>query len=604
MLSFCVFATPADRLAPSAALRFEVFIERKCMKKRFVNLILAGCMAASLLYGCGDVGAGEGAGNAESATSEADAGGSGSADTDAGAEVADGTEAGNGVQTAAYQYEQELNIIDDNYRNYYEIFVYSFYDTDGDGIGDLNGVTEKLDYIQDLGFNGIWLMPIMPSTSYHKYDVVDYCDIDEEYGTLDDFKTLLDEAHARGIRVTIDFVMNHSSSENAWFKEACAYLKTLGEDEEPDASVCPYVDYYHFSKEAKDGYCVVTGTDWYYEAQFDYKMPDLNLACEALRAEFEQIADFWIDLGVDGFRMDAALHYEENDTSFNTEVMNWFYNYCLSKNPDFYMVSEVWAAKSTIADYYGSLTPSMFNFDVSSAEGVIVKTVRSGSNASKFVDAMIDYQTTYGAQNPDYIDAPFLTNHDQVRVANNLTGDTNNLKMAAGLLLTMNGSPFVYYGEEIGMKSTGQQDENKRLPMVWSKTDSTGMTAGPAGCDQDFEAAKAGVDAQEEDETSLLNFYKRALRIRNENPEIARGTVEKVKELCSGAQAAVTKTYEGSVIGIVYNISAEEAAKIDLSGTVLEGMSIRGYLSATGEEVTLDGQSLHMPADTICILKN
>jgi glycosidase len=220
------------------------------------------------------------------------------------------------------------------------------------------------------------------------------------------------------------------------------------------------------------------------------------------------------------------------------------------------------------------------------------------------VDAMVDYQTTYGAKNPDYIDAPFLTNHDQVRVANNLTGDTNNLKMAAGLLLTMNGSPFVYYGEEIGMKSTGQQDENKRLPMVWSKTDSTGMTAGPAGCDQDFEAAKAGVDAQEEDETSLLNFYKRALRIRNENPEIARGTVEKVKELCSGAQAAVTKTYEGSVIGIVYNISAEEAAEIDLSGTVLEGMSIRGYLSATGEEVTLDGQSLHMPADTICILKN
>jgi glycosidase len=111
------------------------------------------------------------------------------------------------------------------------------------------------------------------------------------------------------------------------------------------------------------------------------------------------------------------------------------------------------------------------------------------------------------------------------------------------------------------------------------------------------------VDEQEEDETSLLNFYKRALRIRNENPEIARGTVEKVKELCSGAQAAVTKTYEGSVIGIVYNISAEEAAEIDLSGTALEGMSIRGYLSATGEEVTLDGQSLYLPADTICILK-
>jgi glycosidase len=570
------------------------------MKKRFVNWLLAGCMAASLLYGCGNAGTGESSNPAEGTTSEAEAGNSESADTDAGAE--EGSGAGS-AQTAAYQYEQELNIIDDNYRNYYEIFVYSYYDTDGDGIGDLNGVTEKLDYIQDMGFNGIWLMPIMPSTSYHKYDVVDYCDIDEQYGTLEDFQNLLNEAHARGIRVTIDFVMNHSSSENAWFKEACAYLKTLGEDEEPDASVCPYVEYYHFSREAKDGYRIVTGTDWYYEAQFDYTMPDLNLESEALRAEFEQIADFWIDMGIDGFRMDAAMHYEENDLAFNTEVMNWFYNYCLSKNPDFYMVSEVWAAKSTIADYYESLTPSMFNFDVSSAEGVIVKTVRSGSNASKFVDAMIDYQTIFGAENPDYIDAPFLTNHDQVRVANNLTGDTNNLKMAAGLLLTMNGSPFVYYGEEIGMKSTGQQDENKRLPMVWSLTDTTGMTVGPSGCDKEFEAAKAGVDEQEEDADSLLSYYKRALRIRNENPEIARGTVEKVKELCKGAMAAVTKTYEGSVIGIVYNISAEEAAEIELSGTELEGMSIRGYLSATGEEVTLDGQTLYMPADTICILK-
>jgi 1,4-alpha-glucan branching enzyme len=98
-------------------------------------------------------------------------------------------------QEVKYDYEQELNIIDDNYRNYYEIFVYSFYDSDGDGIGDLNGVTEKLDYIEDMGFNGIWLMPIMQSTTYHKYDVVDYYSIDSEYGTIDDFKNLVDECH-------------------------------------------------------------------------------------------------------------------------------------------------------------------------------------------------------------------------------------------------------------------------------------------------------------------------------------------------------------------------------------------------------------------------
>ena len=548
------------------------------MKKKFISTILILCMLATLLVGCGSRN-----------------------DVSLGTETVENIEVS--TETDNYKYEQELNIIDDNYRNYYEIFVYSFYDTDGDGIGDINGVTEKLDYIKDMGFNGIWLMPIMPSTTYHKYDVVDYCNIDKQYGTLEDFKNLLKEAHARDIRVTIDFVMNHSSSQNPWFLDACSYLKTLGENEEPDASVCPYVDYYHFSRQGKDGYKIVTGTNWYYEAWFDYIMPDLNWESDALKEKFEKIADFWIDLGVDGFRMDAAMHFEENDVDFNTEILNWFYNYCLSKNPDFYMVSEVWSDKSTIANYYASLTPSMFNFSVCGAEGPIIKAARSGKSASKFVDAMIDYQNTYSAKNPDFIDAPFLSNHDQVRVANSMPGNTNSLKMAAGLLLTMNGSPFVYYGEEIGMMSTGQKDENKRLPMVWSKTDLSGMTNGPSNSDKEFEAVKLGVDEQEQDPDSLLNFYKRALRIRNENPEIARGTVEKINSLCNGSQAAITKTYEGSVVGIVYNISLEEAISVDLTGTALEGMNIRGYMSTTGAEVTIDGQILDMPAGTICVLK-
>ena len=561
------------------------------MKKRFLSSILIVGLVASLLGGCGNEQK-----LPENTTQQTE-----SKQTTESSQTTENTK-----QTAAkdgYQYEQELNIIDDNYRNYYEIFVYSFCDSDGDGIGDFNGVTEKLDYIKDMGFNGIWLMPIMPSTTYHKYDVVDYCDTDPQYGTIEDFKNLINEAHNRGIRVIIDFVMNHSSSQNPWFLEACSYLKTLGEDEEPDASVCPYVDYYHFSKVGKDGYRQVSGTDWYYEGVFDYIMPDLNLESETLRGEFEKIADFWIDLGVDGFRMDAALHYEEDDTAFNDEVLNWFYNYCLTKNPDFYMVSEVWAAQTTIADYYASLTPSMFNFAACGAEGPIIKAARSGKNASKFVDAMISYQNTYSQKNPDYIDAPFLSNHDQVRVANSLPGDNSKLKLAAGLLLTMSGNPFVYYGEEIGMQSTGQKDENKRLPMVWSLTDDTGMTTGPQGSDKSFQSVSKGVDEQEEDENSLLNFYKRGLRIRNENPEIARGTIEKISSLCSGSQAAITKTYDGSTIGIVYNISLEDTATIDLTDTELAGMGIRGYMSVTEAEVTLDGSTLELPAGSICILK-
>lgn len=515
-------------------------------------------------------------------------------------------EEGNGAGSAeafVYDYEQELNIIDDNYRNYYEIFVYSFYDSDGDGIGDLNGVTEKLDYIGDMGFNGIWLMPIMQSPTYHKYDVADYYSIDKEYGTMEDFQKLVEECHKRDIRLVIDFVINHSSSENQWFVDACDYLKQLPDGQEPDSAECPYVDYYHFAKEQVNAdYYQVDGSDWYYEGVFWSEMPDLNLASEALRTELEDIARFWIDIGVDGFRMDAAMHFEENNTAFNTEVLNWLYSFCTGLNPDFYMVSEVWTAKSTIADYYASGTPSMFNFDAADAEGKLIKAARGNYKAASFVESMVGYQTDYAAKNPDYIDAPFLTNHDMGRVANALMKDANNMKMACGLLMTMNGNPFVYYGEEIGMSSSGKKDENKRLSMVWSDSDPTGMTDGPLDADKDIAFAFAGVGQQQEDPYSILNYYKRAVRLRNENPEIARGKVAIVESLTEGNQAAVTKTYEDSTIGIVYNTS-DEPLMITLKDTTLAGMEIRGYLTLNGEVVELTDGALSMPAKSVCILK-
>lgn len=503
----------------------------------------------------------------------------------------------------SYGYEQELNIIDDNYRNYYEIFVYSFYDSDGDGIGDLNGVTQKLDYIKDMGFNGIWLMPVMQSATYHKYDVIDYCSIDKEYGTMEDFKTLVEECHKRDIRLIIDFVMNHSSSQHEWFTKACDYLRTLPEAQEPDLAECPYVEYYHFSKEqVNNTYYNVSGSGWYYEGSFWSEMPDLNLACSALRTELEDSAKFWIDMGVDGFRMDAALHFEENDVAFNNEALNWLYSFCTGLNPDFYMVSEVWAAKSVIAEYYGSMTPSMFNFDAAGAEGKLIMAARGSYKAANLVAAMVEYQTDYSEKNADFIDAPFLTNHDMGRVSNNLMKNADNMKMACGLLMMMNGSPFVYYGEEIGMASAGKKDENKRLPMIWSDTDTAGMTRGPKDADEDIVSAFAGVEEQLKDSGSILNYYKRAVRLRNENPEIARGEIHVIGELTDGNQAVITKTYEGSTIAIVYNTS-DEPLGVELSGTGLSGMQIRGYLTLNGEEITLDGSVLSMPSKSVCILK-
>lgn len=507
------------------------------------------------------------------------------------------------VGAVSYDYEQELNIIDDNYRNYYEIFVYSFYDSDGDGIGDLNGVIEKLDYIKDMGFNGIWLMPVMQSTTYHKYDVTDYCSIDTEYGTMEDFERLVEECHKRDIRIIIDFVINHSSSKHQWFVDACEYLKKLPEGQEPDLDECPYMDYYHFAREQVNGdYYNVSGSDWYYEGVFWSEMPDLNLGNETLRAELEDVSRFWIDKGIDGFRMDAVMHFEENDITFNTEALNWLYSFCTSLNPDFYMVSEVWANKATIASYYASETPSMFNFDLADTEGKLIKAARGNYKAANLVENMVGYQTDYAEKYADFIDAPFIANHDMGRVANGLAKDADNMKMACGLLMMMNGNPFVYYGEEIGMSSSGKKDENKRLPMIWSDTDATGMTDGPMDADKDIVSAFAGVEQQLQDPYSILNYYKRAVRLRNENPEIARGQIQIVEELTEGNQAAITKTYEDSTIGIVYNTSGE-AVSVALSDTALSGMAIRGYLTLNGEVITLDSDVLSMPAKSVCILK-
>ena len=151
---------------------------------------------------------------------------------------------------------------DDLYRTFYEVFVYSFCDSDGDGIGDLKGLTSKLDYIQDMGFDGIWLMPIHPSVTYHKYDVMDYYDIDPQYGTMEDFDCFLAECEKRDIRVILDLVLNHTGVDHPWFRQAVEYLATLEDGQEPDPAVCPYVDYYFFEKEPVTScYYNVEGTD-------------------------------------------------------------------------------------------------------------------------------------------------------------------------------------------------------------------------------------------------------------------------------------------------------------------------------------------------------
>ena len=541
------------------------------MKKKIMSLLLVTAMFATMLTGCEQK------------------------KQDEGSQVVE--------NVIEYDYYQDLNIIDDNYRNFYEIFVYSFYDSDGDCVGDLQGVIKKLDYVEYMGFNGIWFMPIMPSPTYHKYDVTDYCAIDEAYGTMEDFEQLVAECHERGINVVIDFVINHSSSKHPWFTQACDYLRDLEDGQEPNVAECPYVDYYHFSKEKEAStFYQVYGTEWYYEGAFESGMPDLNLQSDAVRKEIQEIAKFWIDKGVDGFRMDAVRYYDRAGVKANNEVLNWIYSECTKLNPDFYMVSEAWEPLGTITQYYGSKTPSMFNFDAGQATGMLFKAGKGYMPVGDYIDQLIAYDKRFSEQNPDYIDAPFLTNHDMRRVAEACVNNEKNMKMSAGLMMMMNGNPFVYYGEEIGMNSTSDKDENKRLPMYWSDIVRAGTTDGPPKCNLGITSSFEAVDEQLKDGHSILNYYRHAIRLRNENPEIARGEIKKIDALCTDTYGVMTKTYEGSTIAIAINNKGEEV-QINLSESEIAEMGIRGYLTLQGEEITLKDGVLTLPAKSICILK-
>lgn len=479
--------------------------------------------------------------------------------------------------------------MEDNYRTYYEVFVYSFFDGNGDGIGDLKGLVEKLDYINDgnpattgdLGCDGIWLMPVMPSPSYHKYDVTDYYAIDPEYGTMEDFENFMSECDKRGIKVILDLVINHSSSEHPWFKEAAAYLAELG-DGEPSPEACPYVDYYHFSKEQKAGYSQVPGSDvWYYESQFSYTMPDLNLYNESLREEIGKIVDFWLARGVGGFRLDAVKEYETGADSANIEILSWFSDMVKGKKEDAYLVGEAWTDISTYEKYYESGIDSLFNFAFADSEGIIAKAVKGSSPASGYGKALQNIEERFKGYNPGYIDAPFYTNHDMGRSAGYYSGENSpaQTKIAGALNLFMSGSAFIYYGEELGMKGSGK-DENKRAPMYfYEDKEAEGMCKGPA--DMDGIKMKYGsCESQEKDPYSVYNYYKKAVRLRGMYPSIRKGNVENLDQFSDDTLSAFSKTCEDEKIYLFCNLSPQERV------IALDGLA--GEIDGLAEELCVD----------------
>ncbi len=520
----------------------------------------------------------------------------------------------------------------DKYRVFYEIFPYSFYDSNGDGVGDLNGITAKLDYLNDgdtstsddLGIEGIWLMPIMQSPSYHKYNITDYMTVDKLYGTNDDFKKLTEEAHKRNINIIIDLVINHSSKTNEWYKKAIEELKAGKTD--------GYAQYYHFEKNKNDPGWRGAGFDnWYYECEFDADMPDLNLQNENVRKEIENIVKYWTDLGVDGFRLDAVKFYEATGNDDSIEDIKWLYDYAKSVNEDVYMIGECFDSPGLIAQYYKSGIDSYFDFGDQGGSGRVKSAVTS-QNVKNYVESMAKWEGNITANNPDAINAPFISNHDTGRSAGFLTTNTAR-KMGAALYLLSPGNPFIYYGEEIVMTGS-ESDPDKRTGMYWSNTDDTGYVESVPGASKSVEKPAQSVEEALKDEDSLLNFYKRVIRLRNQNPEIAKGRITPVDLGSNETAGYVAKTDDSSVM-VIYNLS-DSGVSVEVPSDSFKINEVRGYVLADSgdglveqvsqsaldsmfgsssaesssdnaakeiKEVSVKGQTVSMPAYSAIVLK-
>jgi glycosidase len=399
-----------------------------------------------------------------------------------------------------------------NNDTFYEIFVRSFQDSNGDGIGDFKGLISKLDYLNDgdpntttdLGVTGIWLMPIMPSPSYHGYDVTDYKDINPQYGTIADFKQFLAEAHKRGIKVIIDLVLNHTSSQHPWFVDA----------QDPKS---PKHDWYIWSDNP-------TGSNWHkaanglqYYGYFGDHMPDLNYNNPQVTDAVYDVVKFWLqDVKVDGFRLDAIMYLFESGKLVKhvPATFDWlakFHTFYTSLNPQAFTVGEVYDHTTLAAKYVPDKLDAAFEFTM--AEAMLQSALRG--DAVHVARAASLVNQTY----PPGQFAPFLANHDQNRTRSRLLSEEQAFT-AASMELLYGGVPFIYYGEEIGMQGT-KPDENIRRPMQW--TAEGGFTTGKPWNDYFGDEKTRNVAAQDKDAASLLNHYRSLIRLRNTYPALRTG---------------------------------------------------------------------------------
>ena len=607
----------------------------------------------------------------------------------------------------------------------YQLLIYSFKDgVRGDGVGDFKGIEQKLDYIDALGATAIWLSPAHPTSSYHAYNVEDYGKVNPLYSTSNsyesaeaDFKSLIDAAHAKGIKIYMDYVLNHSGSGNEWFKQAISDPESKYRDyyvisDDPDADIAAgkiynyggvtyrsqdmgawhsfYSGRLHFKLDWSGGTKTITvtkdpdgevqksnasaskwlwigevgavglyetskdifeitidvttdwgflvrtstttwdgGTKWggngsalkfgtpytlnnssandiafagtsYYYAAFDKSMPDLNYGKYSEAADspaFKDIAstaDHWLELGVDGFRLDATTWIYNEQIPANQAFLAAWYDRVNSKykelghSEDIFMVGEAWKGHGEEKQYYKGL-PSCFEFDYWGYLSGALKDRKAGN----YVQAVINFNKDHRAVRPDAITSIMMTNHDQNRAAGDLNKNVALEKQAAAMMLTSEGKPFVYQGEELGywgVKNEG--DEYVRTPIMWDKAGKDVAKNGVNGkVDNTMLTSSISVEAQDADANSLLNVYRTFARLRNTYPALAEGTMSAASSITDTAVAAWYMTAsDGSRMLVIHNLAGTEKT-ISVSDSMDKVAGLLGTATADGKKLTLGANS-------------
>ena len=492
----------------------------------------------------------------------------------------------------------------DNNRVFYEIFVGSFSDSNGDGTGDLRGIINRMDYLNDgdpqsglsLGIEGIWLTPIFSSPSYHKYDVTEFYSIDPAFGTIEDLKELIALCHERNVKLILDLPINHTSTQCRWFKNfinAHLMQNTLSD----------YYDYYVWLP--KDGqtqpglhYAKVESAKLLYEANFADSMPELNFDNPLVRQETLNIALYYLDLGVDGFRFDAAkyIYLGNNEQSIN--FWSWYIGELRQRKPDLYTVAEVWDGEGIIDRYITST--NCFNFTTSQVNGLIAETAKAG-NVNQFTSYIQQYIDKLHTISPEAMNILFVSNHDMDRAAGFLSSSNGRMQMAANLYLLSPGSPFIYYGEEIGLRGSrggANTDANRRLAMLWGDGDTV---KDPVGTTYDpSNQTPYSVKDLYSMGTGLYNYYKRLIMIRKANPEIARGEY-KALAFTDTKVGGFLCTLDGSTIAVLHNTTNRDIS-VDLSQVTDIGFDYIAASIGIGS-AQLDGTILLLESQTSAVLR-